>query len=106
MARPVISDPKRYAAYEPLYDFEPKTGASVEFFHADRVLAESFGMRGPAWFYWSCKPGSLPECLPTGPFATSYLAYRDFASRRLASAAPQNQLRPLGFPGETQRRKS
>ena len=39
MARAVISDPKRRTAFEPLYDLDPQTGASVEIFYADRALA-------------------------------------------------------------------
>ena len=81
MARVMISDPKRYTAYEPLYDIDPKTGASVEIFYADRVLAMSFGTR-VGWFWWRCTPGSLPEVPPIGPFATSYAAYRNFALDR------------------------
>ena len=47
MARAVISDPKRRPALEPLYeDIDPRTGASIEVFYADRVLAGSFGTRG------------------------------------------------------------
>ena len=70
------SDPKRRATDEPLYDIDPQTGASIEMFYADHVLAQSFGARGPGWFWWSCRCGSLPNGLPTGPFANSYLAYR------------------------------
>ena len=81
MARAVISDPKRRTAYEPLYDIDPQTGASVEIFYADRALATSFGTRS-GWFWWRCKPGSLPEVPPIGPFATSYAAYRNFALDR------------------------
>jgi hypothetical protein len=44
------------------------------------VLARSFGTR-PGWFWWSCRRGFLPDGLPTGPFATSYAAYRNIASR-------------------------
>ena len=51
MARAVISGPKRRTAYEPLYDIDPQTGASVEIFYAYRVLAMSFGTRG-GWFWW------------------------------------------------------
>jgi hypothetical protein len=76
MARAVISDSKRRPQYEPLYDIDPRTGASVEVFYADRVLAQSFGARSPGWFCWSCQPGLLPDA-PTGPFETSYTAYRD-----------------------------
>jgi hypothetical protein len=83
MAQAVSSDPKRRAAYEPLYDIDPRTGASVEIFYADRVLAESFGARS-GWFWWSCQKGFLPDREPTGPFATSYLAYRDAVMRWIA----------------------
>ena len=75
MARAVISDPKRRTAYEPLYDIDPQTGASVEVFYADRTLAMSFGMHGAGWFWWACQPGCLPDGPPIGPFATSYSAY-------------------------------
>jgi hypothetical protein len=79
MGRVMTSDPKRLAAYEPLYDIDPRTGASVEVFYADWVLAKSFGARRPGWFWWTCQRGHLPDELPTGPFATSYRAYRNFA---------------------------
>jgi hypothetical protein len=79
MARAVISGPKRHTAYEPLYDIDPQTGASVEIFYADRALAASFGAHA-GWFWWTCQPGCLPECLPIGPFATAYAAYRNFAT--------------------------
>jgi hypothetical protein len=81
MARAVITaQPERRAAYEPLYDIDPDTGASIEVFYADRVLAESFG-RGTGWFWWTCQPGCLPDGPPTGPFATSYGALRDAPTR-------------------------
>ena len=82
MARAVISDPKRRTAYEPLYDIDPQTGASVEVFYADCALARSFGAGGEGWFWWACQPGCLPDGRPTGPFATSYAAYRNFALDR------------------------
>jgi hypothetical protein len=78
VARAVISGPKRRPAYEPLYDVDQQTGASVEVFYADRTLANSFGC-GTGWFWWACQCGFLPNGLPTGPFATSYAAYRNFA---------------------------
>jgi hypothetical protein len=78
VARAVISDPKRHTAFEPLYDFDPKTGARVEVFYADRVLADSFGGRGPGWFWWTCQCGCLPDA-PIGPFATGYAAFREAA---------------------------
>ena len=79
MARPVISDPKRHTVLDPLYNIDPQTGASVEIFYADRALATSFGARDAGWFVWSCRAGSLPDGLPTGPFATSYSAFREAA---------------------------
>jgi hypothetical protein len=81
VAQAMISDPKRHIAYEPLYDVDPHTGASVEIFYADRAVANSFGMRDAGWFRWSCRRGCLPDGMPTGPFSSSYLAYRDFVTR-------------------------
>jgi hypothetical protein len=75
MPRAIVGAERR-AAYEPLYDMDPQTGASIEVFFADRVLAASFGVRC-GWFWWQCQRGGLPDGLPTGPFATSYAAYRD-----------------------------
>src|ERR1043166_7127670 len=73
------SQTKRSPRDEPLYDTDRRTGASVEVFYADRVLAKSFGTR-PGWFWWSCRRGSLPQDRPTGPFASKYVAYRNVAS--------------------------
>ena len=79
MARAILTATmKQRPQYEPLYDVDPRTGASIEVFYADRVLAKSFGTH-PGWFWWSCRQGCLPDDLPTGPFANSYLAYCDFA---------------------------
>ena len=61
MARAAISDPKRGTAYEPLYDIDPQTGATVEIFYADRALAACFGMRDAGWVWWSCRSGFLPR---------------------------------------------
>jgi hypothetical protein len=60
---------------EPLYDVDRWSGASIEVFYSDASLARSFGARGPGWFWWTCKPGALPQP-PAGPFATSYVAFR------------------------------
>jgi hypothetical protein len=74
MARAIATaNAERHAAYEPLYDTQ--NGVQIEVFFAEAVLAKSFGTR-QGWFWWSCRPGSLPGA-PTGPFGTSYLAYRD-----------------------------
>jgi hypothetical protein len=67
MARAIItSSPSRRRAYEPLYDIDPPTGATIELFYGDVVLD------GPRWFWWSCRRGRLPDKPPDGPFA-----YRD-----------------------------
>jgi hypothetical protein len=62
-------------AHEPLYDIDPRTGAAIEIFYADRAL-ETFGRYGAGWFWCSRQRGFPPEGQPTGPFATSYAAYR------------------------------
>jgi len=72
------SKSERRDANEPLYDVDPRTGAAIEVFYADEVLAKSFGTR-TGWFWWSCRRGFLPDGQPTGPFGTSYAAYRDVA---------------------------
>jgi hypothetical protein len=61
--------------YRPLYEIDPETGVSFEVFYSDRTL-ETFGRRGAGWFWWSRRRGSVPEGSATGPFATSYAAYR------------------------------
>jgi hypothetical protein len=81
MSRAVItSDPERRGAFEPLYEKDPATGASIEVLYADRALAKYFA--APAgWFWWACLPGRLPDTPPHGPFATSYGAFRDALAR-------------------------
>jgi hypothetical protein len=82
MARAIVtSKTAPYPRYEPLYDIDPRTGASVEIFYADRALATSFGAPHAGWYFWSCQCGSLPSDLPIGPFTSSYLAYRSFRAR-------------------------
>ena len=76
MARAVISGAERRAALEPFYDIDPRTGAGVEVFYADRVLARSFSARGAGWFWWTYQCGRLLHT-PTGPFGTSYAVYRN-----------------------------
>ena len=65
MARAVICDSKRRTVYEPLYDTDPQTGASVEVFYADCALARSFG-RDSGWYWWACMPTCVPEDPPIG----------------------------------------
>ncbi len=60
---------------EPIYDINPRTGAAIEVFYADRAL-ETFGWQGAGWF-WCCRRRGFSAVGPaTGPFATSYAAYR------------------------------
>jgi hypothetical protein len=82
MARAVVtSNPQRRPAFEPLYAFDAHSGATIEVFHCDRVLAQSFGTRGVGWLHWSCHRGCLPHTRPHGPFPTSYGAFRDALTR-------------------------
>jgi hypothetical protein len=83
MARAILTSEKApRPQYEPLYDINPRTGATIEVFFADRVLAQAFGANGAGWFWWSCQPGCLPNCPPAGPFLTSYAAYRQACNER------------------------
>jgi hypothetical protein len=61
--------------HEPLYDIVPETGVSIEVFYSDRTL-ETFGRGGAGWFWWPRLRGFAPAGPATGPFATSYAAYR------------------------------
>jgi hypothetical protein len=67
--------PGQRARRESLYDINPQTGVSIEVYYADRSL-ETFGRSGAGWFWWSRQHGSSPDGPATGPFATSYAAYR------------------------------
>jgi hypothetical protein len=60
---------------EPLFDVHPRTGITIEVFFADRSM-ETFGRSGPGWFWWPRRCGFSPDGPATGPFATSYAAYR------------------------------
>ena len=62
-------------AHDPLFDVHPLTGISIEVFRADRML-ETFGRGGAGWFWWPRRRGCSPTGSPTGPFASSYSAYR------------------------------
>ena len=43
MARAIVnSTPERRGAFEPLYNLDPCTGAIIEVFYCDQVLAKSF----------------------------------------------------------------
>ena len=63
------------ASREPLYDIHPLTGISIEVFYSNRTL-ETFGRGGAGWFWWSRERGFPPAGAATGPFSTSYAAYR------------------------------
>src|SRR5882757_7273103 len=75
VSRAPASDHRQRARREPLFDVHPRTGASIEVFYADRAL-ETFGRAGAGWFSWSRRRGCSPDGSPSGPFATSYAAYR------------------------------
>ena len=65
-------NPKQRA---PLYDTNPATGVCIEVFCSDRTL-ETFERSSAGWFWWPRQRGCSPDGSPTGPFATSYSAYR------------------------------
>jgi hypothetical protein len=67
--------PAQHARHEPLYDIHPLSGISIEVFYSDRTL-ETFGRCGAGWFWWPRKCGGSPDGPASGPFATSYGAYR------------------------------
>ncbi len=83
MAQPMATDLERRAAFEPLYDIHPRTGATIEVFWADRTV-ETFGRSGAGWYWCARRRGLAPSSPQTGPFATSYAAYR----HALDTAAP------------------
>ena len=75
MIAPREPDPGQRARLEPLYDIHPRTGVSIEVFYADRTM-ETFGRCGAGWFWCSRRRGFAPDGPATGPFHTSYAAYR------------------------------
>jgi hypothetical protein len=70
-----VLSPQHHPKYEPFY-LVPRgqQRRTIEAFYPDRVFD---GMRSAGWFWWSCKPGSVPQWPSVGPFGTSYSAYRD-----------------------------
>jgi hypothetical protein len=83
------SDPRR-ACLKPLYDIDPLTGISIEIFFADHAL-ETFGRCGAGWFWWPRRRGCSPDGSATGPFATSYAAYRHaMVTARVSSSVTQD----------------
>jgi hypothetical protein len=71
----MTSNSKQRAAREPLYDIDPRTGIRIDVFYADRTL-ETFGRCGSGWFWCSRRPGFSPDGPASGPFPTSFSAYR------------------------------
>jgi hypothetical protein len=51
--------------HDPLYDIDPRTGADIEVFYADREL-ETFGGCGAGWFWCSRQRGHSPAGAATG----------------------------------------
>jgi hypothetical protein len=85
----VIAARGGHPGYDPLYETDPHTGATIEIFFADRVLAASFGIGGVGWYFWSSWPGCRPGH-PHGPYPTSYRAYGDaLISSTLGRASPR-----------------
>jgi hypothetical protein len=79
--RPAVnSGADAHACRQPLYDTDPRTGATIEVFHADSLFAQAIGKRGVGWFHWSCQPGCQPS-EPAGPFGTAFRAYSDALAR-------------------------
>jgi hypothetical protein len=70
------SNLRQRARHEPLYDVDPLTGVSIEVFYADRTL-ETFGRQSSGWFWWPRQRGFAPNGPASGPFPTSYSAYRN-----------------------------
>jgi hypothetical protein len=70
-----VSSDRRHK-FEPLFDIDPVTGASVEIFWADATLA-TFGRVGAGWWWHFRLRGLAPDGPAHGPFPTSYSAYKD-----------------------------
>lgn len=71
-------DPDAYAfhGYHPFEDEDEQPYGSFEVFWHD---GDADG-EGRGWYWHACFPGCLPDGEPSGPFATSQLAYRDAVS--------------------------
>ena len=82
------------AGRAPLFDIHPTTGASIEVFHADLTM-ETFGRCGAGWFWCSRRRGFSPDGPATGPFPTSYAAYRH-AVNPVAPIVPTRVRDPQG----------
>ena len=84
---PRTPNPKQCA---PLYDINPATGVCIEVFYTDRTL-ETFGRDGAGWFWWKRRRGNSPDGSPTGPFATSYAAYRHALGANLGADGERSE---------------
>jgi hypothetical protein len=84
----LASNPRQH---EPIYDIVPEIGVSIEVFYTDRRL-ETFGRGGAGWFWWPRRQGCSPVGTGTGPFATSYSAYRHALGTVLGTANGRDQL--------------
>jgi hypothetical protein len=72
---------------ESLFDIHPVTGVSIEVFYNGAFA--SFGRRG--WFWQVRQRGYAPDGPATGPFPTSYSAYRDALIGRAATSVSVDQ---------------
>jgi hypothetical protein len=97
---PVSSITKQRAPHEPLYEINPFSRISIEVFYSDHTL-ETFGRRGAGWFWWHRWRGHPPEGLPTGPFPTSYAAYRHAMISTRCPAMTEGVSSQSGTPVET-----
>ncbi len=61
----------RHRKYAPLFDTDPMTGASIEVFSADGLVRQ-----GWRWMVLVAAPGRFCAGKATGPFPSSYSAYR------------------------------
>ena len=95
MARAFItSSPSRRPTYEPPHDIDPHTGATIEAFYGDAVLARSFGAQGPGWFVWRCERDALPRFLrPARSPLVMRPTERRAALQRFAEPHPSLSLR-------------
>jgi hypothetical protein len=101
---PLAPVSRQRAAHEPFYDINPWTGISIEVFYSDRTL-ETFGRCGAGWFYWARRRGFSPAAPATGPFATSYSAYRQ-AMNAAAPASANLSLPDSAMRGSTARKRA
>lgn len=75
-----------------LFDLHPRTGLSIEVFFADRTM-ETFGRCGAGWFWQMRRRGFAPEGPPSGPFSTTYAAYRNAMDEPAVSQQSRKETR-------------